>query len=191
MTNHLVLFFLALLLTSPQEKSRLVPFEDDDGKWGYKNAAGEVVLQPRYAVAQPFLASGIAAAVDDTGWVYIDARGKAIIRPHVVDNGPDEFSEGLARFVVKEKFGFFDETGRIVIKPRFDFVLPFHEGLAAVCIGCRPKQEGEHTAMVGGKWGFINKKGKLVIEPTFDAAESFEGDKARVKTKDRWKYIGK
>jgi hypothetical protein len=36
--------------------------------------------------------------VDDDGWAYIDTAGRAVIRPLVVDNGPDYFREGVARF---------------------------------------------------------------------------------------------
>ena len=164
------------------------PFEAQ-GKWGYQDGQGKTVIPPRYEVAQPFLPEGIAAVVDASGWAYIDAQGRVVIRPFVFDNGPDYFRQGLARFVAGGKFGFFDRRGRVVIAARFDFALPFSEGLAAVCLGCREVAEGEHKAMRGGQWGFVNRQGELVIAARFQEAESFEKGRARVKVGGQWGYI--
>jgi hypothetical protein len=160
-------------------QSALVSFEEN-GKFGYRDRHGIVVIQPRYDLAQEFLAGGIAAVVDGSGWAYINIKGEVVVRPFLFDNGPDPFREGLARFKVGAKLGFFDDAGRIAIRPQFDFAFPFSEGLAAFCAGCRERREGEHARMEGGKWGFINKKGNFIIAPGFDAAESFTQGKARV-----------
>jgi hypothetical protein len=129
-----LLFIILLLNLIPpqvQAQERLIPFEKGD-KWGYKDGRENEVIKPQFIQANDFSPEGMAAVVDDTGWAYIDTRGKIIIRPFVVDNGPDYFQEGLARFTVENKFGFFPKTGKVVIKPRFDFAAPFHEGLAAI-----------------------------------------------------------
>jgi len=73
----------------------------------------------------------------------INEKGETVIRPFVVDNGPDYFEDGLARFRIDNKFGFFDRTGKIIIGAQFDFAFPFHEGLAAICAGCKEEPEGE------------------------------------------------
>lgn len=137
-------------------------------------------MEPRFEVALPPSPGGLAAVVDDDGWAYIDGNGRIVIRPFPFDNGPDPFSEGRARFLRDGKFGFFDETGRIVIQPSFDFAEPFHEGMAAVCSGCRLERQGEHTAVVGGVWGFVDSRGRLRIPYRFDAASSFSGGHAHV-----------
>ena len=166
----------------------LKPFEAQ-GKWGYRDAQGKVVIAARYEVAQEFLPEGIAAVVDEKGWAYIDLRGRVLIRPFVFDNGPDYFREGLARFVSGGQFGFFDRQAKVVIAARFDFALPFSEGRAAVCSGCREVPQGEHQAVRGGKWGFINRQGELVIPAKFEAAESFEKGRARVELGGQWRHI--
>ena len=169
----------------------LVPFEVD-GKWGYKDAQGKVAIEPRFVLAQEFSPQGIAAVVDETGWAYVNAKGNVVIRPFVVDNGPDYFSEGLARFKANGKFGFFGESGKVVIKPRFDFALPFSEGRAAVCAGCKEEAVGDHRIVTGGRWGFINKGGKLVIPLRFEAADRFENGRSRVKFEGKpWLIDGK
>ena len=184
---------LAVLLSgclSKQQVRRpnLVPFEQDN-LWGYKNDKGEVMIPPSYVVAQPFSPEGIAAVADGSGWAYINPKGGVVIKPFVIDNGPDYFSEGLARFTEGDKFGFFDQSGKVIIPPSFDFVLPFSDGMAAFCEGCREEVQGEHRIIKSGKWGFLDKKGDAVIPPLFEEIEDFHSGKARVKTESHWKLI--
>ncbi len=171
-------------------QGKLVLFEED-GKWGYENASGEVMIKPQFDMANDFSPYGIAAVVDDKGWAYINEKGKIVIRPFVIDNGPDYFKEGLARVRIDNKFGFFNQKGKIVIKPQFDFAFPFHEGLAAFCMGCKEEPEGEHRSMKGGKWGYINKKGKIVIPTQFEEAGHFEKGKAEVEFKGKKVFVDK
>ena len=88
---------------------------------------------------------------------YIDQTGKLVIEPQF-ENARD-FSEGMARVRVSEKWGYINKTGQLVIKPQFAYCLDFSEGLARV--------------RVGRKWGFIDKTGKYVIKPQFDGAGDF------------------
>ena len=188
---------LTVFLLSPTAASqgsdgeeRRIPFEED-GRWGYKDAQGKVVVTPRFLLAEEFSPEGLAPVVDDNGWAYINAQGRVVIRPFVVDNGPDYFSEGLARFTRKGKFGFFNERGKVVIPPKYDFASPFSEGFAAFCAGCREEPSGEHRIVKGGKWGFINRQGEIVIRPRFDEVEVFQGGRARAKWDGQWRPIDK
>src|SRR5947209_5385978 len=46
--------------------------------------------------------------------MYVDGRGKVvIIGVPTFDNGPDEFQDGLVRFVKNHKYGFADRNGKI------------------------------------------------------------------------------
>src|SRR2546423_227319 len=56
-------------------------------------------------------------------------------------------------------WGFIDSRGKNAIAPRFESVLPFSEGLAAV------KREG--------RWGYIDRKGTEVIPFRYRTAQSF------------------
>jgi len=105
---------------------------------------------------------GLAAVLDDQGWVLIDVKGREVIRPYTFDNGPDYFEEGLARFVQDRKFGFFDESGKVVIQPQFDFAYPFKDGKAKVGWGCTFTPDGEHQQVSGGEWKQIDKTGKFL-----------------------------
>ena len=76
------------------------------------------------------------------------------------------FSEGLGAVKIREKWGFIDKTGEVIIYPRFDETWGFSEGLAAV---------RNH-----GKSGFIDKTGNYVITPEFDFSGSFFEGLARM-----------
>jgi len=165
-----------LLITNPEGFSLF----EKQGKWGYKDGQGRVVIDARFHAAQDFLRGGIAAVVDERGWAYIDQKGCVLIRPFVFDNGPDYFQEGLARFTLDRKFGFFDDHGQVVISPRFDFAFPFYEGLAVACMGCRIQSQGEHHTVEGGAWGYIDHKGAWAISPEFQFAGPFVNGKAQV-----------
>ena len=122
--NRLSLLVLTVLISAAAAQDELpVPFQAGE-KWGYKDRNGSTVIAPHYLIALPFSGQGLAAVVDDSGWVYINRQGEKLIRPYVFDNGPDYFSEGLARYVSDGKFGFFDEYGHIVIPAVFLFAGP-------------------------------------------------------------------
>jgi hypothetical protein len=180
----LTLVLAALLLAGGNAGAAgaLTPFEDPATQlWGYRDARGAVVVAPRFTAAQEFSAHGTAAVADASGWRIIDRRGKVRVpRPYLLDNGPDPFEEGLARFMEAGRVGFFDERGKVVIPARFAFAAPFAEGRAAFCEGCSERVEGEHRSMQGGLWGYLDRKGKVVIAPRFTHAESFEQGRASV-----------
>ncbi len=83
------------------------------------------------------------------------------------DNGPDYFSDGLARIVSPSgKFGFINKKLEVVIEPQFDFVTPFDEGRAHVCEGCRPVPMGESSRWEGGVEWPIDTTGQRLEAPT-------------------------
>jgi len=78
----------------------------------------------------------------------------------------DPFIDGLARYCDpdKNRWGFINEKGVIVIPAVFREVHQFSEGLAAVLVD------------ESGRWGFIDTKGTLVIEDKFNREpEDFVG----------------
>ena len=67
--------------------------------------------------------------------------------------------------ISKNKYGYIDKTGKMVIEHQFDIAYPFSEGLAIV---------GERRKGVkGDDYGYIDKSGELVIDKLFYFAESF------------------
>lgn len=154
-------------------------FEGPDGKIGFKDAGGKIVLPARYATADGFSPAGVACVADDVGWTCIDGSGAEVLKPYLFDNGPDPFSDGLARFVEDGKVGFYDDEFTKVIPARYAFAEPFADGRAPFCTGCTRSCDGEHCSMTGGKWGLLDKAGVEVVAPRFDRISGFEDGKAR------------
>ncbi len=185
-----ILLILVFVINIKILISQLYPFEQD-GLYGYKNKKGKTILPAKYLMAEKFSKDGIAAIIDDSSWAYIDKNGKVLIRPIAYDNYPDEFHNGLARFIKDDKFGFFNRKCEIIIPNKFTYVSVFSGGLAAFCEKCVKTQEGEYHIYKGGRWGYVNKKGDIAIEPVYDVGYDFEKGFARVKFKGEWLTINK
>ena len=76
------------------------------------------------------------------------------------------FNDGLAAVNVS-----------MAIKPQFDYVGAFSDGLALA------------TLTPDGKSGYIDTTGRFVIEPQYDEAEDFSEGLAPVKKDGKWRFI--
>ncbi len=125
------------------------------------------------------------------------------------------FSEGLARIRDRQKYGFIDKTGKVVIEPIYSDARDFHEGYAIVkenrwifidktgarlsgpWSGAKDFSEGLAAVYDGGKelWGFIDKSGNLKIPAEFYKVSSFHDGVCAVKYNSyayaTWGYIDK
>ncbi len=175
----------------------LIPYYDEEMKlYGYCTMDGKEVISPHFAYAELFSDNGLAIVVDkdETGTGAIDKTGKYILPPKFSFYGRT-WSCGLMplcdpdikRFNYYTQSGYYNERGRCVIKPQYDFVSTFSDnGLARVRVG----------DFESGKWGYIDKSGVFVISPAFDEAEDFAANSlARVRIGNardgRWGYIDK
>lgn len=129
---------------------------ETDGKWGFKDKQGNIVIAAQFDYAHGF-SEGLAAVRINDNWGYIDTTNRIVIKPKFRD--AKGFHEGLAAIYINDKWGYIDTTGRVIIKPKFEDAQEFHEGLAVV--------------MKKGKYGYINKKGKMIIKPHYDQADCF------------------
>jgi hypothetical protein len=122
-----------------------------DGKYGYIDHHGSVVIKPQFYWASDF-SNGFATVFVCGRLLSIDPSGK--LGPYRITR-----DEGLMTRSKQSQVGFVDSSGRFTIPPIYDEALPFSEGLAAV--------------RVGEKWGFIDKNGRMAIEPRFEQAYYF------------------
>lgn len=166
-------------VSGPVSAAGWVAFEEN-GMYGYRDAAGKVTVPPRFKMA--YDAEGALACAVDDGWVCIDGRGEVALRPFVFDNGPDPFVAGRARHIEGDLYGFHDLQGVKVIPARFDFVTPFSEGRAAFCSGCKKvcEAEGSPCRQEGGKWGYIDLQGQPIADAIYERAEPFADGRAQV-----------
>lgn len=195
------LHFAALAQEVPKA-SHLEPIYEN-GRWGYADQSGKVVIAARFDAARPF-AGGLAQvgvmdeelpeiqARPNLKWGYIDERGRVLVelRYAVLRN----FSENLAAAAVLDaekpealifrrggdrrnlKWGYVDRGGREVIPLQFLNAGDFSEGLAQVNVG------GGKGSACGPppNYGYVDKTGAFVIKPQFASAAGFKNGRARV-----------
>jgi hypothetical protein len=103
----------------------------------------------------------IGILIEKDRWGYINRNNKIIVML-AFDNGPDYFSEGLARTVDNGKIGFVNEALDVVIPPQFDAAFPFENNRAKVGRQCATIQDGEHRLWECRQWFEIDKTGKRI-----------------------------
>ena len=143
------------------DPAELLAFERG-GRWGVRDGRGAVIVPPTFERSLGLGSHKVAAVWREDAWWVTDRRGVFLFRTPSLDNGPDPFSSGLARFIQGGKTGFYDQEGRIVIPARFDHARPFSGQRAKACKGCRPVSDGEHTLIEGGEWFVIDREGRRV-----------------------------
>lgn len=96
------------------------------------------------------------------------------------------FSEGLAAIRVykdrKDKWGYIDKSGKVVIEPQFAAAGPFSQGRAMVGIA-------EPSWSIDYKWGFIATEGRWIAKPQYESANEFSEGLAPVLLKNKVGFI--
>jgi hypothetical protein len=158
--------------TEPLEINEELYVIRDNGRYGYINRSGLVIIKPKFEDAYNF-SEGLARVAVQHKYGFIDKRGNMVIEAVFGDAG--DFSEGLARVSVDNKYGFIDKKGNAAIPMEYELVSEFSEGVAGVYIQ--------------GKWGYINNKGEMTIQPKFNNAGFFKGGLAPASDNELYGYI--
>lgn len=189
-----------------------------DGKWGFKNIKGKVIIPAKFDRAFNF-SEGLAAVKINYKWFFIDKAGK------ISDKSFDDANSFNGNFAVVKKDGkrfLIDKDYKIVKDLKYDYnPLSFQnssndyiiiEKLTKPSIlidktgkvivdesrsysKIHPVQSGLFRFMknIHGEnlFGFINQEGKEIIPPQYEIATNFYEEIASVKTKEGWTVINK
>lgn len=138
-----------------------------NGRWGFKDSSGKWMIAPLYEEACDFFAgwarvtlNGANTSINKLGELY-QREGLAVACSYMEDT--------------YSAFGFVDETFKWIIKPSFQMVGYFFEGLA--------------KAKVKGKWGFIDHNGKWAVGPKYEDVGNFHDGIAPVILNDNCHWI--
>jgi len=161
--KKIVWLILALILfpaagLRAEEQARLFPVKKD-GKWGYIDRAGKIVIKPQFEDAL-ILIEGLGPVKKDGKWGYVDKSGKIVIQPQFIEARP--FSEGLAAVnPLGLKWGYLDasfaRTGKLATEAKYEEAGRFSQGLAIV----------EFGTGLGLFCGYINKSGSFAFKGNF------------------------
>lgn len=143
-----------------------------NGKWGFINSRGQVVIGFQYDASRIF-SEGLAAVRLNNKWGYINTNGRVVVGFRYDESR--EFNEGLAAVRLNNKWGYIDTDGKVVIGFKYDASREFNEGLADV--------------RLNNKWGYIDTNDRIVIGFEYDESLPFNNGLAFVKLNDKWGYI--
>ena len=159
-----------------------------DFDFDYIDINHNFITDEAYSFAGLF-SEGIALVIDDSGYKYINTKGKKTFEIDVskIGNASSEiienFSEGLTALEVDSIFGNINleninnvEASKIE-NVSIEMAENFSEGLAAI--------------RVNSLWGYIDTKGNWAILPRFKSAFSFQNGLARVFDGQNFAYINK
>lgn len=152
-----------------------------DGKWGYIDVTGNVVIEPQFNAAYDF-SGGLALVSADEKWTFIDEKGKSQFEFSLESSlsltlsyEPPCFKNNLAPRDVKGKWGYINKKAEVIIEPHYERAGNFCEGLAVV--------------RLNKKYGYITTDGTMVIEPQFDEEDSFSEGLARIRIDKKWGFV--
>jgi hypothetical protein len=131
-----------------------------------RDEAGRIIISANNVRNLHFNKDGLAAVRGEAeGWMYVNRSGEVVVA-HVaaMDNGADDFHDGLVRIEKDNKWGFANIRGETVIPLIYDGALNFDNGAARVCSGCKaePLPGGEIHVFRGGKWKRIDTMGRVL-----------------------------
>lgn len=189
--------------TKEQITPSLLPFSEND-KWGYMNASGKVVINPKYDWAEEF-SEGMAAVMLDDKYGYINEKGEVIIDivyDHVGGIGEygslyedSKFRNGLIGAYNNNKYYMLNKDGKIVTKDYIDKSFSSQELMLADGSDLSQfstyaydqyyslsEERSIYKDINNEKYGYVDAEGNVIIEAQFDWAGRFsEGLAAVVK----------
>lgn len=137
----------------------------DGEKMGIETIEDGVIIPAIYDFVESFSDGLFNVTKADTS-AYFDHYGKIVIPFQNKYQSYGNFTEGLARVRLGDKWGYIDKKGNEVIEPQFHFAEEFSNGIAIV-----RNTEDKH--------GAIDKSGKLIIDYQFHILLAFENGYAR------------
>ncbi|MCF8275304.1 MAG: WG repeat-containing protein [Flavobacteriales bacterium] len=167
----------------------LAPVRNKDGKWGFINGNGEVVIPAKFNDVGNFL-GGYCWAKNDKDLIgFIDKNGEWVIQPTFVKAKDLDPVSGIAMVVQDRDWCYVNLNGKITCAGKKEKLYEYSEGLAIKRdlntnkVGCidangewvieptldviRPFLHGYAVAKQSNLFGLLDKKGDWVIEPKF------------------------
>ena len=164
-----LLLILASQSSLAQQQTLLYPILED-GKWGYINEIGKVLIKPQFDDAKLFY-EGLARTKIGEKWGFIDPTGRFAIAAQFelepygseANDSRLDFHEGMAVISLSKgkKWGYVDHSGRIVVEPKYDSADQFSEGLASVGNNYSEKFGNTSAVYLGGAARYIDKSGHV------------------------------
>jgi len=123
---------------------------EKDGKWGYADVSGNVVIPPLFNYAGDF-ERGMARVSQGGKYFFVNRKGERITPEF---DGAFDFSEDLAAVEVDHKIGYIRRDGTFALPPS-------HQGASGIDFS-----EGLVAVRIEGKVGFMDSTGSIIVKPS-------------------------
>lgn len=190
--KHITILILTLCFLTVKGQNRYPV--NIDGKYGYIDKKGTLVISPQFEYKGNFKNGFAVITQKDLTTVVIDTNGNRLLEfkgnyPKWITERTDpshdysySFSNNrLAVFDTTTKtYGFVNKSGEWIINPQFNHVSDFSDGLAAVgfwdndpnkSLATHSEEYYEYLASI--KWGFIDTNGTMVIDTQYREVSTF------------------
>lgn len=179
----------------PDTETMLYPVQVN-GKWGYINKTGKIVIKPTYAWADEFH-EGVATVetIDDSAggkdadmedqvrYGVIDSSGKMVVKPNY--SFITKYTEGVAGAIIADnaadlQYFILDKKGKVL------YALPENMQIVSMLFnGSQLPTQSEGLILVQDdlteKYGYINRNGKVILPYQYNEAANFSDGLALVK----------
>lgn len=139
--------------------------KEQQGKWGYCNAAGLLVIPVQFTNTT-FFNEGMAGVEINDKWGFINTKGKIVVQP--VYDTVGYFSQGLAVVAKNGNYGYINVKGDEVIKLQYTNAEAFENGYARVFEKYASKNNNKKSIT-----RLINLQGKTVTDARYDIETNF------------------
>lgn len=197
-SSQLPVFSEGLMLVSQEMEGELF--------YGYVNYDGTYGIAPVFRGGRAF-SEGLACVKGEELFGFIDTSGGFVIEPKFLDGMV--FSEGLCGVEVTEgKWGFINDSGKLVILAEYDSVSDFRNGYAVVEKGGKLglingtggvvfdfiysdvlHGDGLYPVSEGGLYGLSDLSGILVEEYLYESMGEYEDELSLVAMDGMWGYL--
>ena len=152
-----------------------------NGKYGYINETGRMVIDPVFDQGNPFRDDrALVRAKQRFG--YINPDGVVVI--DTIFDEALSFTERCAEVSYQGSRYLIDTEGDILSELAYDSHYSISEGLLCVNLGGRNVEIEEHgfkqLVTEGGRWGYVDRHGSLVLSPKYLHAMPFSDGLAHV-----------
>lgn len=131
-----------------------------DGKYGFADSTGRVIIQPQYRMAYSF-SEGLAYVEDIQGGTgFINLQGEYVIPPDYRFNGPTYCKDGRVIVCQNSLQGFMDKDGKKITPIKYDYVNSFENNFARIAYKDEARMKSIYMEYT---YGYINRDGKEII----------------------------
>lgn len=116
------------------------------GKYGFKDASGNVVVKPKYDHALDF-SEGLAAVKKKDYWFFIEANGKKAFKESF--ERVESFKNGMALVMAGNYYGYINKEGNLFVPLQYTQLSPYVNGV------CRAYKKTEYES----GWGLLDLQG--------------------------------